>query len=251
MAAPSDTADTADLPGMGLFLLRLCLFDLIRVGFLPTAEIVSYALVFVVLQLSGLTPVASAVLALVGAEALLLSLCVMTKAVLVGPWGEDSTTPFRSVRHFTYFFSQDCFLAWCRNSIGLFAGTLLPNGFLRKMGCRLGRRTIITSPLQAFDWNAVDLGDDCVVDGLFQLHTFEGMTLKVKRSRIGDRCSLSQGACVMGGATIESGSTLAPLSLVLKDMQLPAARYEGSPVGWAETEKTRAFGAMEEGRRGH
>ncbi|MGD8589226.1 MAG: hypothetical protein PVG22_10390, partial [Chromatiales bacterium] len=226
-----DTSDSADLPSLGLFLLRFCLFDLIKVGVLPTAEIICYALVFLVLHLLGFGVVAAAALALVGTELWLLLLCLMTKRVLVGRWGEDATTSFWSVQHFSYFFSQDCFFGWCSNSLSLFAGTLLPNLFLRRMGCRIGRRTIITSPLQAFDWNAIDLGDDCVADGLFQLHTFEGMMLKVKRARIGNGCCLSQGTCVMGGASIESGSSLLPLSLVLKDMQLRTACYEGSPVG--------------------
>jgi len=34
----------------------------------------------------------------------------------------------------------------------------------------------------------------------------------------------------MGGAVIERGTTLLPLSLVLKEMHLPTATYEGSPV---------------------
>ena len=35
------------------------------------------------------------------------------------------------------------------------------------------------SPMQASDWNAVCLGDDCIVNGFLQLHTFENMQLKV------------------------------------------------------------------------
>jgi hypothetical protein len=34
----------------------------------------------------------------------------------------------------------------------------------------------------------------------------------------------------MGGALIERDTTLLPLSLVLKEMHLPTASYEGSPV---------------------
>jgi hypothetical protein len=34
----------------------------------------------------------------------------------------------------------------------------------------------------------------------------------------------------MGGALIERDTTLLPLSLVLKEMDLPTASYEGSPV---------------------
>jgi hypothetical protein len=84
--------------------------------------------------------------------------------------------------------------------------------------------------MQCSDWNAVSFGNDCVVDGFFQLHTFENMMLKVKRTRIKDRCAISFGATVMGGAVIERDTTLLPLSLVLKEMKLVTATYEGSPV---------------------
>jgi hypothetical protein len=99
------------------------------------------------------------------------------------------------------------------------------------MGCRIGKRTLIPSPLQAFDWNAVDFGDDCMIGGLLQFHTFENLTLKVKKTDIGDGSVVNVGATVMGGAVLEPGTTLLPLSLVLKEMHLPAGVYEGSPSG--------------------
>ena len=110
------------------------------------------------------------------------------------------------------------------------AGTVLANPTLRLMGCRIGRRTIIADPLQAFDWNAVNLGDDCIIDGMLQFHTFENMTLKVKRTEIRDGSTVGFGATVMGGVVIERETTLLPMSLVLKEMQLPTATYEGSPT---------------------
>ena len=84
--------------------------------------------------------------------------------------------------------------------------------------------------MQCSDWNAVTFGNDCVIDGVLQLHTFENMVLKVKRTQIQDGCTVCFGATVMGGAIIERDTTLLPLSLVLKEMHLPTATYEGSPV---------------------
>jgi carbonic anhydrase/acetyltransferase-like protein (isoleucine patch superfamily) len=84
--------------------------------------------------------------------------------------------------------------------------------------------------MQASDWNAVSFGDDCMVNGYLQLHTFENMRLKVKRTDIQDGCAINFGATVMGGALIEPETTLLPLSLVLKEMHLPTAIYEGSPA---------------------
>jgi len=71
--------------------------------------------------------------------------------------------PLTSWRHFTYFFAQDCFFAWCGRPLRILAGTVLANVILRRMGCRIGKRTLLTEPLQASDWNAVSFGDDCVV----------------------------------------------------------------------------------------
>jgi hypothetical protein len=98
------------------------------------------------------------------------------------------------------------------------------------MGCRIGKRTIVASPMQAFDWNAVSFGSDCIVAGVLQFHTLENMTLKVKKTDIQDRSAVNFGATVMGGALIEPETTLLPLSMVLKEMHLPTATYEGSPA---------------------
>ena len=56
------------------------------------------------------------------------------------------------------------------------------------------------------------------------------MTLRVKRTEIQNGTSVNFGAMVMGGAVIEPETTLLPLSLVLKEMRLPAATYQGSPA---------------------
>ena len=87
----------------------------------------------------------------------------------------------------------------------------------------------MTEPMQCSDWNAVSFGDDCVVDGFLQFHTFENMMLKVKQTHIQDGCAVSFGATVMGGAVIERDTTLLPLSLVLKEMNLPLRHLPGQP----------------------
>ena len=157
--------------------------------------------------------------------------CAALKKLLVGgKWGSGHSTPFWSRRHFTYFFAQDCFVAWCKRPLRISSGTVLANRILRWMGCEIGKRTIIASPMQALDWNAVSFGDDCMVNGILQSHTFENMMLKVKLTAIQDGSAVNFGATVMGGAVIEPETTLSPLSLVLKEMYLPTATYEGSPA---------------------
>ena len=89
--------------------------------------------------------------------------------------------------------------------------------------------------MQCFDWNAVSFGNDCYVDGFLQFHTLESMMLKVKRTQIQDGCAVNTGATLMGGVVMERDTTILPLSLVLKEMNMPTAAYEGSPAQLASS----------------
>jgi non-ribosomal peptide synthetase-like protein len=220
------------LPSFPLFLTRVFLNDIFSIGFLPMAGMLVYVVLYTsMLRLDGHL-IYSAFLALILAEAILVMLSAMVKKLLVGDiWGVANSAPFWSWRHFSYFFAQDCFFAWCRRPLRMSAGTLLSNSILRRMGCQIGRRTIVNTPMQASDWNAVSFGNDCMINGILQFHTFENMTLKVKRTEIRDGNAINFGATIMGGATIEPETTILPLSLVLKEMHLAGAgTYEGSPV---------------------
>jgi hypothetical protein len=219
------------LPSFPLFLARVFLNDIFSSGILHIANVLVYVVLYVILLRLGAHLVVSALIALILAGVILVVFCATTKKVLVGSkWGSAHSTPFWSWRHFTYFFAQDCFFAWCRIPLGISAGTVLSNIILRWMGCQIGKRTILTSPMQAFDWNAVNFGNDCIIAGVLQLHSFENMTLKVKRTDIQDGSTVNFGATVMGGAVIEPETTILPLSMVLKEMHLPTATYWGSPT---------------------
>ena len=223
--------ETHRLPDFPLFLTRVFLNDLFSVGILGITEGLIFTILYICLLRLGGPPIASAVFALVLGEVSLVLLCIAIKKSLVGSeWGADDSTPFWSWRHFAYFFSEDCFFVWCRGPLEFCAGTILSNAILRWMGCQIGHRTIVTRPMHCSDWNAVSFGNDCVIDGFLQFHTFENMILKVKRTDIQDGCAISFGATVMGGAVIERDTTLLPLSLVLKEMNMPTATYEGSPA---------------------
>ncbi len=222
--------ETHRLPDFPLFLTRVFLNDLFSIGILRITEGLIFAILFVCFMRWGGHPIANAAIALVLTEVSLILFCVAIKKFLVGEWGADHSTPFWSWRHFAYFFAQDCFFVWCRGTLAFCAGTILSNSVLRWMGCRIGQRTIVTRPMQCSDWNAVSFGNDCVVDGFLQFHTFENMMLKVKRTHIHDGCAVAFGATVMGGALIERDTTLLPLSMVLKEMNMLTATYEGSPA---------------------
>ena len=223
--------ETHRLPSFRLFLTRVFLFDFLSIGILPVTEIIIFPILYVCMLRLGGHPIASAVIALVLVEvALVLFSVAIKKSLIGGKWGSDHSTPFWSWRHFAYFFAQDCFFVWCRSPLAFCAGTVLANSILRWMGCHIGHRTIVTRPMQCSDWNAVSFGNDCVIDGFLQFHSFENLVLKVKRTHIHDGCTVAFGATVMGGAVIERDTTLLPLSLVLKEMTMLTAAYEGSPA---------------------
>jgi non-ribosomal peptide synthetase-like protein len=223
--------ETYRLPNFPLFLIRIFLFDFFSIGILPLTEVIIFAILYTCLLRFGGQPIASAAIALILVELNLVLFSVAIKKSLVGrEWGADHSTTFWSWRHFAYFFAQDCFFVWCRLPLAFCAGTILSNYILRWMGCQIGPGTIVSQPMQCSDWNAVSFGNDCVVDGFLQFHTFENMMLKVKRTHIQDGCTVAFGATVMGGAVIERDTTLLPLSLVLKEMNLITATYEGSPA---------------------
>jgi hypothetical protein len=231
-SAPFETEnDTHRLPSFPLFLTRLFLFDFFSIGILRIAEVMIFAILAVCLLRQGGHPIASVVLALILVEVALVLLSVAIKKGLVGSkWGTNHATPFWSWRHFAYFFAQDCFFVWCRGPLAFCADTVLANSILRWMGCHIGRGTLVTQPMQCSDWNAVSFGNDCVVNGFLQFHTFENMMLKVKRTHIQDGSTIAFGATVMGGSVIEPDTTILPLSLVLKEMIMTSATYEGSPA---------------------
>jgi len=219
------------LPNAGLFLARVLLNDVLRVALLPSAVVLIVALITTTLVFLGFSEPLSAVIAVVLAETAVVILAIVVKRLLVGPrWGRDHQTPFWSLRHFVYFFAQDCFSSWCAGPLRVLEGTLLSNPLLRGFGCRIGRHALMNSPMQAFDWNAVDIGENCVVDGMLQLHSFEHGRLKVRASSLGDHSTLSIGATLMGGASTASYCTIEPLALVTKEMYLGPGRYSGSPA---------------------
>jgi hypothetical protein len=223
--------ETHRLPDFPLFLTRVFLNDLCSIGILGIPEGLIFTILYICLLRLGAHPIASAVIALMLTGINLVLLSIAIKKSLVGSeWGADHSTPFWSWRHFAYFFAQDCFFVWCRGPLWFCAGTILSNPILRWMGCQIGRRTIVIQPMQCSDWNAMSFGNDCVIDGFLQFHTLENMMLKVKRTRIQDGCVVNFGATVMGGAVIERETTLLPLSMVLKEMNLLTATYEGSPA---------------------
>ena len=111
------------LPSLPLFLARVFLNDIFSIGILRIANVLVYVVLYTsLLRLDGHL-VVSAFIALILAEVILVVSCAAIKKLLVGSkWGSAHSTPFWSWRHFTYFFAQDCFFAWCKRPFEFLPG---------------------------------------------------------------------------------------------------------------------------------
>ena len=218
-------------PGWGLFMLRVTIGDLLGVALTPAMPFILVSVLLVATSRLGLGELSSAILSLLTAPWILALMALSVQKILVARgWGRHHATPFWSVRHFTYFFAQDCFFRWAGPLLNTMAESSLGNPLLRAFGCRLGSNVLLREPLQTFDWYAVDIDANSVVDGQLQLHSFENRLLSIKASTVGAGSALNAGTTLMGGAELGEGTTLAAGSLVLKEMVLPSGVHGGSPA---------------------
>jgi hypothetical protein len=110
-------------PSLRLFLARVFLNDIFSIGILPSAPVLVYVLSYILLSRMSVKPLVSALAALILTEFVLVLSCAVIKKLLVGAeWGIAHSAPFWSWRHFSYFFAQDCFFAWCRLPLGFATG---------------------------------------------------------------------------------------------------------------------------------
>ncbi|MEK7317003.1 MAG: hypothetical protein AAB011_12545 [Candidatus Eisenbacteria bacterium] len=106
------------------------------------------------------------------------------------------------------------------------------NTFYRAMGATIGRGVVINS-CNLFDFDLIDIGDGAFVggDAVIIGHAGEAGVLKIRRVRIGARCTVGQSSIVFPGATMEEGSVLGALSLLPKGRTLPAGTvWGGNPL---------------------
>ena len=116
--------------------------------------------------------------------------------------------------------------------IGALTGTPFIAWYLRLLGARIGRRTYIeTTDFSEFD--LARIGDDAALnaDCTVQTHLFEDRIMKTGVVNIGRGCTVGAGSLVLYETQMECGSTLGPLSLLMKGETLPAqTRWAGIPA---------------------
>lgn len=105
-------------------------------------------------------------------------------------------------------------------------------GYLRAMGCRIGRRALLGHGFaHVVDPDMLRFGDDVTVDALFQAHTFEDRVLKVDHVDLRDGSTVLPNTVILYGADVGAGATVAPHSVVMKRERLEdGRRYQGVPT---------------------
>ena len=111
-------------------------------------------------------------------------------------------------------------------------GTPLVPLYFRLLGARMGEGIHMeTTWITEFDLVSIGagtcLGPDCTI----QTHLFEDRVMKMSTVDLGPRCTVGTDAVVLYGTTMEAGSSLGDLSLLMKGEVLPAgSRWQGSPA---------------------
>jgi hypothetical protein len=125
--------------------------------------------------------------------------------------------------------------------------TFTPFGiwFLRAMGMKIGRRTLINSEYLS-DPRLLTLGSEVVVGGSARVfaHSGSGGHLNIAPVVIGDRVTLGLGCSVMGDVQIGAGATILPHSVLLPGSRVGEDEIWGGvparPVSREELDRIKA-----------
>lgn len=222
-------------PGLGQWLTR-ALWESLRLA-LPAGPVLAGGawLAAVAAAEARFGPVASALvaapLAALGAAALPVAATIGLKWALLGRVAPGQHA-FWSGWCGRWDFVYMAWSAWARPVLARLEGTLALNAVLRAFGQRIGRRVVLgPGSAQVVDPDMLAFGDDSVVCGHFQAHSFEDRVLKIDHIVVGPGATVAADAVVFYGADIGAGATVAPHGVVMKGERLPGGRsYDGSPV---------------------
>jgi non-ribosomal peptide synthetase-like protein len=118
----------------------------------------------------------------------------------------------------------------------LLTGTPWLAPLLRLLGARVGRRVYMeTTYLTEFD--LVQVGDDASIGraSSLQSHLFEDRVMKMSTVRVGNGCTVGPRSVVLYDSSLQAGSALDGLSLVMKGESLPAGTsWRGVPARLVE-----------------
>jgi non-ribosomal peptide synthetase-like protein len=111
-------------------------------------------------------------------------------------------------------------------------GTPFFSWYLRLMGCKIGKHCFLETTLFA-EFDLVEIGDYAALNAgvVVQNHLFEDRIMKSSYLKIGDECSVGSMSVVLYDSEMKRGSSIGPLSLLMKSEVLPEnTRWIGIPT---------------------
>jgi len=168
----------------------------------------------------------------VGASVLGVLITALIKWVIIGKY-KPSKKPLWS----NYVWRSELVTGIYENFLVLFflnilTGTVFIKYPLRLLGCKIGKEVCLyTTQITEFDLIKIDdystLNDNCTL----QTHLFEDRVMKMSYVNIGKQCSVGGMAVVLYDSNMEDGSSLEPLSVLMKSETLPANTiFLGAPA---------------------
>ncbi len=117
----------------------------------------------------------------------------------------------------------------------LLLGTPFAAPWLRMLGCKIGRDVYLETTLFS-EFDLVQIGDGAALNAgaVIQNHLFEDRIMKASIVQIGDRCTVGNMAVVLYDTEMKDGSSVGPLSLLMKGETLaPDTSWVGIPTAHA------------------
>jgi non-ribosomal peptide synthetase-like protein len=104
--------------------------------------------------------------------------------------------------------------------------------YLRALGARIGKRVYLeTTDFSEFDLVRIGDGAALNADCTIQTHLFEDRVMKMSKLEIGASCSVGANSLILYDTRMEPGSSLGPLSLLMKGEVLPTnTAWAGIPA---------------------
>jgi non-ribosomal peptide synthetase-like protein len=112
-------------------------------------------------------------------------------------------------------------------------GTPFYAAYMRMLGCKIGRGVCLNTSLFS-EFDLVEIGDYAAVNlgATIQTHLFEDRIMKASYLKIGNNCSVGNMAVILYDTEMQPGSTVGPLSLLMKGETVPSSsRWHGIPTG--------------------
>lgn len=223
-------------PSRRLYALRLVV-DGIRIvmpGVISTGGVVGFVLAAFALYLRwGLVPLILMVPVLSFAMAMLECLAVVAmKLAFMGRF-RPVIKPLWSLYVWANEAVNGSYETIASGALAPLLGTPFVAPFLRLFGCRIGRHVFIESILFS-EFDLIEVGDYAALNigSVLQTHLFEDRIMKSSYVRVEAECSVGNHAVVLYDTLLQSGSKVAPLSLVMKGEILPpSTRWMGIPIG--------------------